>query len=50
MARALSLGTRDAMLSTHMALIERGLGHRVAAQQYLDQAHNIDPYCPCPNF
>jgi tetratricopeptide (TPR) repeat protein len=50
MTRALSLGTRDAMLSTHMALIERGLGHWVAAQQYFDQAHDIDPYCPCPNF
>jgi tetratricopeptide (TPR) repeat protein len=49
MARALSLGTRDAMLSTHMALIERGLEHRVAAQQYFDQAHDTDPYCPCPS-
>ena len=50
MARALSLGTRDAMLSTHMALIERGLGHRVAARHYFEQAHDIDPYCPCPSF
>jgi hypothetical protein len=50
MARALSLGTRDAMLSTHMALIERSLGHRVAARQYFDQAHHIDPYYPCPSF
>jgi tetratricopeptide (TPR) repeat protein len=50
MARALSLGTRDAMLYTHMALIERGLGHRVAARHYFDQAHDIDPYCPCPSF
>jgi tetratricopeptide (TPR) repeat protein len=50
MARALSLGTRDAMLFTHMALIERGLGHRVAAQQYFDQAHDIDPKCPCPSL
>ncbi len=50
MARALSLRTRDAMLYTHMALIERGLGHRVAARWYFDQAHNIDPYCACPSF
>ncbi|HET9709281.1 MAG TPA: tetratricopeptide repeat protein [Gemmatimonadales bacterium] len=50
MARALSLGTRDAMLYTHMALIERGLGHRVAAHQYIATAHAIDPYCPCPSF
>ena len=50
MARALSLGTRDAMLLTHMALIERGLGHRVAARQYFARAHAIDPYCPCPTF
>jgi tetratricopeptide (TPR) repeat protein len=50
MARALSLGTRDAMLDTHMALIERGLGHRIAARQYFEQAHAIDPYCPCPSF
>ncbi|HKC47284.1 MAG TPA: tetratricopeptide repeat protein [Gemmatimonadales bacterium] len=49
MARALSLGTRDAMLYTHMAVIERGLGHRVAAQQYFGQAHDTDPYCPCPS-
>jgi tetratricopeptide (TPR) repeat protein len=38
MARALSLGTRDAMLFNHMAMIERGLGHRIAAQQYLERA------------
>ncbi|HKE89377.1 MAG TPA: hypothetical protein VKB45_03505 [Gemmatimonadales bacterium] len=50
MAHALSLGTRDAMLYTHMALIERGLGHRVAAQQYSGEAHATDPYCPCPSY
>lgn len=50
MARALSLGTRDAMLDTHMALIERGLGHRFAARRYLAAAHDTDPYCPCPSF
>lgn len=37
MARALSLGTRDAMLFNHMAMIERGVGHRIAAQQYLER-------------
>ena len=50
MTRALALGTRDAMLLTHMALIERGLGHRVAARQYFDHAHAIDASCPCPSF
>jgi len=50
MARALSLGTRDATLYTHMALIERGVGHQFAARQYLARAHDIDPYCPCPSF
>ena len=50
MAHALSLGTRDAMLDTHMGLIERRLGHWIAAQRYLEQAHDIDPSCPCPSF
>jgi len=44
MTRALSQGTRDAMLFYHAGLIERALGHRVAAQARLDQANAVNPY------
>jgi len=43
-ARALSQGTRDAMLFYHAAMIERALGHRAAAQARLDQANAVNPY------
>lgn len=50
MSRALSLGTPDAMLLTHMALIERGIGHRIAAAELLRRAYDINPYCQCPSY
>jgi tetratricopeptide (TPR) repeat protein len=44
MARALALGTEDAMLFYHMGMIERGVGHRVAARQYLERALATNPH------
>jgi len=49
MAHALALGTKDAMLYCHMGMIERGLGHRVAAGSYLQRADSTNPYFQCPN-
>jgi tetratricopeptide (TPR) repeat protein len=42
--RALALGTRDAMLFYHAAMIEQALGHRAAARQRLEQAFAVNPY------
>jgi len=44
MARALSLGTCDAMLFYHAGMIERALGHSAAAQARLDQAFTTNRY------
>lgn len=44
MARALALGTRDATFFYHAAMIERALGHRVAARERLRQAFAVNPY------
>lgn len=46
MARALSLGTKDATLFFHLGMIERGLGHRVAAREALRRALAADPWFP----
>ncbi|MDQ3859003.1 MAG: tetratricopeptide repeat protein, partial [Actinomycetota bacterium] len=42
--RALRLGTRDALMHFHRGLIERCLGHRVAAQRFLRSALAINAY------
>ncbi len=44
MARALALGTRDATLFYHMGMIERAIGHRVAARRYLKLALSTNPW------
>jgi tetratricopeptide (TPR) repeat protein len=44
MARALALGTDDATLFYHMGMIERALGHRVAARTYLTRALATNPW------
>jgi tetratricopeptide (TPR) repeat protein len=44
MARALALGTRDAMLFYHAGMIARALGDSVAARARLDTALAINPY------
>jgi len=46
MARALSLGTRDATLFYHAGMIERSLGHRLAARDALTRALAADPWFP----
>lgn len=44
MARALSLGTRDAMLFYHAGMIARGLGENGLARAYLRTALKVNPY------
>jgi tetratricopeptide (TPR) repeat protein len=44
MARALSLGTRDALLLYHAGMIARGLGDHPRAARYLAQALRTNPY------
>lgn len=44
MARALALGTQDATLFYHMGMIERALGHRIAARRYLTRALSTNPW------
>jgi tetratricopeptide (TPR) repeat protein len=44
MARALSLGTQDAMLFYHAGMIARGLGENGLARAYLRTALKINPY------
>jgi tetratricopeptide (TPR) repeat protein len=50
MTRALSLGTRDAMLLFHAGMIERALGNGEAARRHLEAAletnPNWDPFHP----
>lgn len=43
MAKALALGTEDATLLYHMGMIQRELGHRVAARRSLSRALAINP-------
>lgn len=49
MAHALALGTKDAMLFCHMGMIERGLGHRVAARSYLEHVDSTNSFFQCPS-
>jgi len=42
--RALRLGTLDAPKFFHRAVIERCLGHRVAARRWFARAHSTNPY------
>ena len=44
MESALSLGTQDARLFYHAAMIQRALGNQTAAEAYLTQAQTINPY------
>jgi tetratricopeptide (TPR) repeat protein len=44
MVEALRLGTRDARLFFHAGMIERRLGHREAARNYLQSALATNPY------
>lgn len=44
MAKAMSLGTEDALLLYHRGSIERALGHRVAARRDFERALAINPY------
>jgi RNA polymerase sigma-70 factor (ECF subfamily) len=46
MARALSLGTQDASLFYHAGMIERSLGHRIAARDALTRALATNPWFP----
>ena len=43
MARALSLGTKDALLFRHAAVIDASLGHMETARAYSRQARALDP-------
>jgi lipoprotein NlpI len=43
MARALSLGTRDAMLYFHAGMIDRSLGDTASARDRLETALAINP-------
>ncbi|MGH7539061.1 MAG: hypothetical protein ACREMF_10515, partial [Gemmatimonadales bacterium] len=43
MAKALALGTEDALLFYHMGMIERALGQRVSARRYLSRALASNP-------
>ena len=42
--QALRLGTRDALKLFHRGMIERCLGHRVAADRYLHRALALNPH------
>jgi len=44
MAKAMTLHTDDAMLFYHRGMIERALGHRVAARRDLERALDVNPY------
>lgn len=44
MAKAMALGTQDAMLFYHRATIEQALGHRVAARSDFARALAINPF------
>ena len=44
MARALALGTRDAMLFYHAGMIERALGRDEEARKHLEVALQVNPY------
>jgi len=44
MARALAMGTRDAMLFFHAGMIEAALGHRAAAERHLEAALETNPH------
>src|SRR5262249_37802460 len=44
MEHALALGTRDAMLFYHAAMIERAQGHMAGARARLDQAFAVNPW------
>jgi tetratricopeptide (TPR) repeat protein len=46
--RALRLGTLDAPKFFHRAVIERCLGHRVAARHWFARAHTTNPYWTQP--
>jgi tetratricopeptide (TPR) repeat protein len=43
-AKAMALGTQDAMLFYHRGMIELALGHRVAARSDLERALAINPF------
>jgi tetratricopeptide (TPR) repeat protein len=43
MARALAMGTRDAMMRFHAGMIEAALGRRAAARRHLEAALEINP-------
>jgi tetratricopeptide (TPR) repeat protein len=44
MTNALSLGTRDAMLFYHAAMIQNSLGHHGTARDWLQRALQVNPY------
>ena len=44
MAKALSLGTRDATLFYHAGMIENARGHRSLARDWLERALAVNPY------
>ena len=44
MTHALALGTQDAMLFYHAAMIDRALGHGDVATRELDHARTLNPY------
>lgn len=46
MSHALALGTQDAMLFYHAAMIDRALGSREVAARELERAHTLNPYLP----
>jgi hypothetical protein len=44
MARALSLGTQDAMLWYHAGMIDLALGDTASARRHLSAALDLNPY------
>ena len=44
MTKAMSLGTQDAMLFYHAAMIDRALGHQAIAASELEHARTLNPY------
>ena len=44
MAKALALGTQDAMLFYHAGMIHRAMGHDGEARTYLGRALEVNPY------